>query len=63
MVLYYLRSRDHEKIEGGEFTLRSQKNSQDSVLITDEALIPLDLHDVEAKIPGRVWQSSLRITG
>ena len=36
MVLYYLRSRDLEKIEGGEFTLRSQKNSQDSVCILDD---------------------------
>jgi hypothetical protein len=59
MVLYYLGSRNLRKIEGREFTLRSQKNSQDSVLITDETLVPLDLRDVEAKIPGRVWQSIL----
>jgi hypothetical protein len=59
MVLYYLGSRDLRKIEGREFTLRSQKNSQDSVLITDETLVPLELRDVEAKIPGRVWQSIL----
>lgn len=59
MVLYYLGSRDLRKIEGREFTLRSQKNSEDSVLITDKTLVPLELRDVEAKIPGRVWQSLL----
>jgi hypothetical protein len=36
MVLYYLLSRDLKKIEGYQFTLRAQKNSQDSVRITDE---------------------------
>ena len=30
MVLYYLMSRDLKAIEGREFTLRAQKNSQDS---------------------------------
>ena len=40
MVLYYLLSRDLKKIEGYQFTLRAQKNSQDSVRITDEAAVP-----------------------
>jgi hypothetical protein len=34
-----------------------QKNSQDSVCILDEALVPMEFRDVEAKISGRVWQS------
>jgi len=34
MVLYYLMSRELKSIEGREFTLRAQKNSQDSVRIT-----------------------------
>jgi hypothetical protein len=34
MVLFHLLSRDLKKIEGREFTLRPQKNSQDSVRIT-----------------------------
>jgi hypothetical protein len=59
MVLYYLRSRDLRKIEGREFTLRAQKNSQDSVIIRDDALVPPDFRDVEARIPGRVWQELL----
>ena len=40
MVLFYLVSRDLKKIEGLEFTLRAQKNSQDSVRINDEAVLP-----------------------
>ena len=59
MVLYYLRSRELRKIEGKEFTLRAQKNSQDSVFIRDEALVPMAFRDVEAKIPGRLWQAFL----
>lgn len=57
MILYYLRSRSLQKIEGLEFTLRMQKNSQDSVYISDKAQVPVDYCDVEAKIPGPVWQS------
>ena len=41
MVLYYLMSRDLKAIEGREFTLRAQKNGQDSVRITDEAALPV----------------------
>ena len=40
MVLYYLLSRNLQKIEGQQFTLRAQKNSQDSVKIIDQAAIP-----------------------
>jgi len=59
MILYYLRSRDLRKIEGREFTLRSQKNSQDSVVITDEPQVPLAFREIEAKIPGNLWQALL----
>lgn len=48
MVLFYLMSRDLKKIEGQEFTLRAQKNSQDSVRITDEAAVPRCYCKVEA---------------
>jgi hypothetical protein len=34
MVLDHLLSRDLKNIEGYQFTLRAQKNSQDSVRIT-----------------------------
>lgn len=60
MVLYYLESRGIIKIEGVEFTLRRQKNSQGSVVIQDEPLVPLVHRDVEAKIPGGLWLSIQR---
>lgn len=60
MVLYYLESRGIIKIEGLEFTLRRQKNSQDSVVVQDEPLVPLVHRDVEAKIPGGLWLSIQR---
>lgn len=59
MILYYLASRDLRKVEGREFTLRAQKNSQDSVRIIDETQVPLAFLDVEARIPGVIWQSVL----
>jgi hypothetical protein len=59
MVLYYLSSRGLRKIEGREFTLRAQRNSQDSVRILNETQVPLAFLDVEARIPGSLWQSVL----
>jgi Siphovirus Gp157 len=56
MVLYYLKSRELRKIEGKEFTLRLQKNSQDSLVVLDEPQIPLLFRDIEAKIPGNLWE-------
>lgn len=55
MVLYYLLSRDLKKIEGYQFTLRAQKNSQDSVRITDAAALPVCYRRIEARIPVLVW--------
>ena len=52
MVLYYLMSRDLKSIEGREFTLRAQKNSQDSVRITDEAALPVAFRKIDARIGG-----------
>jgi len=50
MALYYLLSRDLKKIEGHQFTLRVQKNSQDSVRITDEAAVPKSYCRIDARI-------------
>jgi len=61
MVLYYLLSRDLKKIEGYQFTLRAQKNSQDSVRITDEAAVPKSYCRIEARIPGIIWETVLSI--
>ena len=61
MVLYYLLSRDLRKIEGQQFTLRAQKNSQDSVRITDESALPKCYCRIEARIPGVVWETALSL--
>lgn len=59
MVLYFLAARGLKKIEGREFTLRLQKNSQDSVEITDASQVPIACRELELRIPGRVWQAVL----
>ena len=59
MVLYYLMSRELKVIEGREFTLRAQKNSQDSVRITDEAALPSAFRRIDARIGGVLWETVL----
>ncbi len=61
MVLYYLLSRNLQKIEGQQFTLRAQKNSQDSVKITDQAAIPRCYCRIEARIAGVIWETMLSL--
>ena len=61
MVLYYLLSRNLKKIEGYQFTLRAQKNSQDSVRITDEAAVPKSYCRIHARIDGVVWETVVSI--
>jgi Siphovirus Gp157 len=61
MVLYYLLSRDLKKIEGYQFSLRAQKNSQDSVRITDEAAVPKSYCRIEARIDGVIWETVLSL--
>jgi len=56
MVMYYLKSRDLKKIEGREFTLRIQKNSQDSVRFTDETMVPMRYRTVTARLDGAFWE-------
>src|SRR6202167_6078205 len=61
MVLYYLLSRDLKKIEGYQFTLRAQKNSQDSVRITDERAVPKSYCRIDARIDGVAWETVLSL--
>jgi Siphovirus Gp157 len=61
MVLYYLLSRDLKKIEGYQFTLRAQKNSQDSVRIIDEAAVPKSYCRIDARIDGVLWETVLSL--
>jgi hypothetical protein len=56
MVMYYLKSRDLKKFEGREFTLRIQKNSQDSVRFTDETLVPMRYRTVAVRLDGSLWE-------
>ena len=56
MVMYYLKSREIRKIEGKEFTLRIQKNSQDSVRFTDETQVPMRYRTVAARLDGALWE-------
>ena len=56
MVMFYIQSRDLKKIEGKEYTLRIQKNSQDSVRFTDESQVPIYLKKVEASFDGQIWE-------
>jgi hypothetical protein len=55
MVLYYLASHDLKKIESHEFTLKRNKNSQDSMVITQPESVPAYLRRFEAKIDGPLW--------
>jgi hypothetical protein len=59
MVLYYLLSRELKKIEGQQFTLRAQRNSQESVRITDESRVPESFLRIEARIDGVLWETVL----
>ena len=61
MVHYCLLSRDLKKIEGHQFTLRAQKNSQDSVRITDEAALPRSYCRIDGRIDGVVWETVLSL--
>jgi hypothetical protein len=56
-----LLSRDLKKVEGQQFTLRVQKNSQDSVRVTDEAALPKCYCRIEARIPGVIWETVLSL--
>jgi hypothetical protein len=55
MILYYLASHDLKKIESQAYTLRRNKNSQDSVVITQANAIPAELRRIEAKVDGPLW--------
>ena len=61
MVLYYLLSRNLQKVEGQQFTLRVQKNSQDSVKIIDQAAVPKCYCKIEARITGVIWETVLSL--
>jgi hypothetical protein len=55
MVLYYLESHDLKQVESDDFTLRRQKNSQDTVIVSNPDAIPPDLKRYELKVSGDIW--------
>ena len=55
MVLYYLESHNLARLETDETTLRRQRNSQDSVIVANDAVIPPDLQRYELKVDGDLW--------
>jgi hypothetical protein len=55
MVLYYLESHDLKRVESDNFILRRQKNSQDSVIVSNPDAIPPDLKRYELKVAGDIW--------
>ena len=55
MVLYYLESHNLARLESNETTLRRQKNSQDSVIVANDATIPPALKRYELKVDGDLW--------
>ena len=61
MVMYYLKSRELKKIEGREFTLRIQKNSQDSVRFSDESLVPIRYRTMAVRVDGTLWEQLIEI--
>ncbi len=59
MVLFYLLSQGLKKVEGREFTLRAQRNSQDSVRIINEAAVPIAYSRLDLKLNGVLWETVL----
>ncbi|HUZ96745.1 MAG TPA: siphovirus Gp157 family protein [Edaphobacter sp.] len=55
LILYYLQTRNMTKMEGKQFTLRCQKNPQDSVRVSDPDLLPIRLKRIEARFDGETW--------
>ena len=54
MVLCYLESHDLKQFETEDTTLRRQKNSQDSVIVSNPDAIPPDLKRYELKVAGDI---------
>ena len=59
MVLEYLAIHELKKVESDDFTLRRQKNSVDSVIISNRESIPTDLRSIELKVNGSFWMDLL----
>jgi hypothetical protein len=52
MVMFYLFSHELKKVEGREYTLRVQKNAQESVKVSDDAALPRTFRKVSLRLSG-----------
>ena len=59
MLLYYMKTREQQSLEGTLFTARICKNSADTVTVTDKDAIPAAYRRHDAKIDGGAWESIL----
>ena len=59
MVMYLLMKRGLPRLEGHQYTFRIQANSQDSVRITDESLVPLACQRIHLNVDGTMWETVL----
>jgi hypothetical protein len=57
IVLGFLARRQLRKVEGLQFTLRKQQNSQRSVRVLDDVLLPMSYRRVELKVDGVRWET------
>ena len=60
MVLYYLESHDLKQLETDDFTFRRQKNSQDSVIVSEAQAVPPELNRYELKMDGPLYLDVIR---
>jgi hypothetical protein len=59
LLLYFMGSRNLGKLEGREFTLRRQKNSQDSLVIQSPQVLPMRLKRIDVTLNGLFWETLL----
>jgi hypothetical protein len=55
MVLYYLESHDLKQVESDNFALRRQKDSHDTVIVSNPEAIPPDLKRYNLRVAGDIW--------
>ncbi|MDR5726794.1 MAG: siphovirus Gp157 family protein [Terriglobia bacterium] len=61
MLLYYMKTREQQSLEGTLFTARICKNAADTVTVTDKDAIPAAYRRHDARIDGGAWESILAL--
>jgi hypothetical protein len=60
MVLHYPENHDLKQLETDDFTLRRQKNSQDSVIVRNAQAVFPELNRYELKVDGPLYLDVIR---